>query len=62
MIKIIVNYTINVFDGSKHIDKAYSLIFSFDKKEDVTNQHIKDVLRQTHSDGHITVNNMQLIH
>jgi len=63
MIKIIVNYSINTFTGiSKgHVDDFYSIIFSFDKKEDITNQHINDQLRQKHSDGHITVRNMQLI-
>lgn len=48
MIKLIVNYYIQVWNGEKYYNKNQSLILTFETIEEISNQKIEEVLYEKH--------------
>ena len=48
MIKLIVNYYIQVWNGEKYYNKNQSLILTFETIEEISNQKIEEILYENH--------------
>ena len=48
MIKLIVNYHIQVWNGEKYYNKNQSLILTFETIEEISNQKIEEILHEKH--------------
>ena len=48
MIKLIVNYYIQVWNGEKYYNKNQSLILTFETIEEISNQKIEEILSEKH--------------
>ena len=48
MIKLIVNYYIQVWNGEKYYNQNQSLILTFETIEEISNQKIEEILSEKH--------------
>lgn len=48
MIKLIVNYHIQVWNGEKYYNQNQSLILTFETIEEISNQKIEEILHEKH--------------